>query len=288
MKLKTVAKVIIVPFVILLYFGCKSTSIRKENKVANATAIHKQLELLLKNDSIPSFYKLFDKSKFNPNHIEEFGTTLLFTAVSKDNEEVCDFLLKKGADINFVSDYGTVMHWALEESNFKLANYLLDKGYDPKVEEGMKKNPEPLNFQISFLALRNKVAGVKLFQRLINKGMDSNLNDKEGVAAIHLAVYFEDLELINLLCTSDANINLRATSTSSNPSSKKDMFVTNRYTPLMLAAHLEKQKSVVELLKCKNTNISLKSKDGKTALDIAVEKDNKPIIDLLIRGNKGL
>ncbi|MDC1161875.1 ankyrin repeat domain-containing protein [Tenacibaculum sp.] len=283
MNLKKLTKSIVITIFTLIYYGCKSTLYSKENNVESMEIVHKNLVGLIKKDSINSFYKLFNENNYNPNHIGKLGTSLLFDAVSNDNIEICDFLLKNGADINFVSKYGTVMHWALEKSNINLADFLLNKGYDPKIEKRIKINPEPLNFQCVFAIRKNKIKGIKLFKKMLNKGMNPNLMDKNGVSAIHLAVYFENLELINILCQKGANMNLK--SISKNNNSKKDIPVSNNYTPLMFASYFEKEQSVSELLKCKNVEIKIKSKDNKTALDIAKEKNNKPIIELITIAN---
>ena len=171
------------------------------------------------------------------------------------------------------------MHWALEKRNIELANFLLSKGYDPKVEDSMKTNPEPLNFQCAFAIKKNKTEGIKLFKKLLHNGMNPDLLDKDGVSAIHLAVYFEYTEFIKLLCKKGANLNLRANSKHNN--SKKDITVLNNYTPLMFAAFYDKQQSVSELLQCKNVLLNIKSKDGKTALDIAKEKKNEFVVELI-------
>lgn len=282
----TKTKLIIISVFTLSYYGCKSIVPSQINNTETSEIIHRQLTDLIEKDSINSFYKLFNKNNYKPDHIDELGTTLLFDAVSNDNTEICDFLLKKGADINFISKYGTVMHWALEKNNIKLANFLLNKGYDPKVEERIKTNPEPLNFQCTFAIRKNKIEGIKLFKKLLDNGMNPNLLDKDGASAIHLAVYFEYIELIKLLCQEGANMNLRFISNHNNSNSEKTIPVSNNYTPLMYAAYLEKQQSVSELLKCENIKVKMKSKNGKTALDIAKEKNNESVIELITIANK--
>ena len=286
MKQTTLSTLLILSFLTLIYSGCKSSLVSQEENSKTNNVIHKKLATLIEKDPIGSFYEIFNKNKFDPNHVEEIGTTLLFTAVSNDKLEVCEFLIKKGANVNFASEYGTVMHWALEKSNIKLANFLLDNDYDPKVEEKIKKNPEPLNFQCTFIIRKNKTEGIKLFKRLLDKGMNPNLLDRDGASAIHLAIYFESIELIKLLCEAGADMNLKIVSKKDDTNYKKEVFVTNQYTPLMLSVFYEKLLSTSELLKCNNVKTTIKSKDGKTAFDLAKENNNETLIKLLSNTEK--
>lgn len=77
-----------------------------------------------------------------------------------------------------------------------------------------------------------------------------------------------------------ANPNLRILPNNSH--TIKDAFIANHPTPLMLAAYFNKLDIVKELLKFATIKIDTKGIiDGKTALDIAKDKNHTDIINLL-------
>lgn len=150
----------------------------------------KRLLHLIKQDSSDVFIEYFNESNFDPNYRKsQKDVTLLFYAIYnlKNKRIIYDFLLEKGANTNFVSNTGTVLHWALEKDCVDIGFSLIKHGYDPTIELQIKKNAEPLDNQIAFMFDNDKEK--KLTKILVSKGMDLNIMGKKGIAAIHLAVF---------------------------------------------------------------------------------------------------
>ncbi|MCL6217163.1 ankyrin repeat domain-containing protein [Zunongwangia pacifica] len=263
---------------IITITACKTGSTKKIGH-SEFDKTHKRLEYLIKNDSTAAFKKVFKKTHFDPNH-SDFGTPLLFNAVSKNNEEITDFLLKKGADINYISKYGTVMHWALESENTKMGNLLLNNGFDASIEKKMIKNPEPLNVLTAFLVEKND-ENILLFKKLLDSGMNPDLRDKDGACSLILASYFSKPDLISLLHKNGADMNIRAVPDENNPNLSPTEFTTNQYTALMIATLFEKTEIVAQLLSYPEVDTTITGiKNQKTAYDIALDTKNKDLIAL--------
>ncbi|MDN3595852.1 ankyrin repeat domain-containing protein [Zunongwangia endophytica] len=265
-------------FLIISLAACKTAEIEKvdENQLQET---HKKLLSFIENDSVAAFKNLFEESNFQPNHANR-GTTLLFKAVGKNNLEITQFLLKNGADVNYISNYGTVMHWALETDRIKFAELLLNSGFDASVENKMVKNPDPLNVKAAFLVNEDD-KNIKLFRELLKHGMNPNLKDRTGASALILACYFANSDLISLLYKNGADMNIKAISWKDNPNFTPTEFTINQYTPLMIATLFEKTAVVAQLLGYPEVDQTIKGlKNKKTAYDIALETKNDALIAL--------
>lgn len=274
-------KLLIKSFAILLvlFCSCKSSSISNQPSHEDELETFRRLHYLAKYDSVSEFSKLFKETRFNPNYQKD-SITLLFTVVYENNIEVSKFLIKQGANVNFISKYGTVMHWALEYTNIEMGRLLLNNGYDPTIEKNLTNNKEPLCILAMFLLKHDKKEGEDFFKSLLNKGMNPTLKDKDGASTVLLSIYFESPRIVRLLQQHGLDLDARMTGRTN------EVFVVNNYTPLMFACYLDKPEMVEELINL-GVNLNLKSKDGKTALDIAQENNNERIIKLLTMANHG-
>ncbi|WP_417884676.1 ankyrin repeat domain-containing protein [Zunongwangia sp.] len=263
---------------IITVFSCKTGKFTKLDET-ELQKTHKKLANLIEEDSIATFKTLFKKTNFDPNHVD-FGTTLLFDAVSENELEICKFLLKKGADVNFISHYGTVMHWALESNKIEMANLLLKYGYDPSTEKNSIQDAKPLNVLAAFLITKNS-DNFELFKKLLEKGMNPNLKDRDGACALILGCYYANSELISLLHKNGANMNIKAIPQEDNPNLRPPEFTKNQYTPLMIATLFEKTEVVKQLLSYPEVDKSIEGLENhKTAYDIALDTKNEALIAL--------
>lgn len=115
--------------------------------------------------------------------------------------------------------------------------------------------------------VNNDVSEAKV---LIQHGININAKDKNGTTALHWAIGKDKVQLAKFMIEKGANINLPIES----------MVGLEGITPLHLAAgHGELE--LVKLILSKGANPSLKSKDGKTALDLALENKHTAIYDIL-------
>ena len=265
-------------FLIITVVACKTRNVTQLDK-AELQQTHKKLEDFIENDSVLAFKTLFNETQFDPNHVDSH-TTLLFNAVSKNELEISEFLLKKGADVNFISHYGTVMHWALKSNKIEMANLLLKYGYDPSIEKNVIKNSRPLNVLGAFTIIKNG-DNIKIFKKLLEKGMNPNLKDRDGACSLILGCYYANKELISLLYKNGANMNIKAIPWEDNPNLTPTEFTKNQYTPLMIATLFEKTEVVKQLLSYPEVDQSIEGLENhKTAYDIALETNNEALIAL--------
>ncbi len=277
-------KKIIYLFIFTIIYTLTSCNSVKKIQKSNPL-LKKRLEQLIENDSTDIFLQVFKKNKFSlKNNIDKDGTTLLFLAATKGNTTIGEFLIKNGANVNIVSKYGTAMHWALEKRKSDFARLLLNHGYNPKIEAQILNNKAPLNFLSFFLIKKDKEVGMRILTTLLKKGMNPNIQDKDGASIIHVATYYGFTNVITLLREYNANLNLRILP--NDGEAKRDAFIANHPTPLMMAVYFDKKDIVKELLLFSNLKINAKGiVDGKTALDIAKDKNYIDIINLLTQAS---
>ncbi|AIW90324.1 ankryin [Treponema sp. OMZ 838] len=106
---------------------------------------------------------------------------------------------------------------------------------------------------------------VKLF---LEAGFSASQRDTRGTPVLSLAVRNTHYEITTLLLTYGAEINLRAEDRS--------------YSALMEAAQIGDLKTA-ELLLSKNADTNIQSKDGQTALILAVGRQDVPMVQTLIK-----
>jgi ankyrin repeat protein len=105
---------------------------------------------------------------------------------------------------------------------------------------------------------------------LIQHGLNIDAKDNNGVTALHWAIGKDKTPLAKFLIEKGANVNL----------SIESMKGLEGITPLHLAAghgNLE----LVKLILSKGANPSVKSKDGKTPLDLALENNHSEVCAIL-------
>ena len=104
-------------------------------------------------------------------------------------------------------------------------------------------------------------------QLFLEAGFDASQRDNDGTPLLSLAVRNSQYEMASLLLAHGAEINLCAEDRS--------------YSALMEAAQIGDLKTA-ELLLSKNADTNIQSKDGQTALILAVGRQDVPMVKLLI------
>ncbi len=191
---------------------------------------------------------------------EGFGMTPLMYAAFTKSEELIDYFLEIGADINAQTKEGaTVLFWAAGFCEASTLKKLQKEGaifqatnldISPLLSAVYLNNIETVKFlfeaypeadfhiadssgeNLLFSAAKNKDAEVMEF--LINKGLNVNKNNKYGENPLMLAVQYNDAEVVKLLINAGADVNISS-----------DMSVS----PLTLSANtgkLETMKLLVE------------------------------------------
>ena len=126
------------------------------------------------------------------------------------------------------------------------------------------------------MAIENEsdmVDGKEVMSFLIEHGADVNKPNSFGMTSFMVFCASGNMELIKYSLAHGADVNA-AYSAHVRPKS------TDRTTSLMLAVEVG-QTEVVELLLSKGADPELRNSDGKTALDLAKDKNNEVIIKLL-------
>ena len=123
----------------------------------------------------------------------ELDDKLLDAAEDDDFDKVVEYL-NQGADINAQTKYyrKTALHFAVENSNIKLVQYLIEKGADLDIDD-------MLYFTPLHLAVFNEDLG--MLELLLSKGACLNSISKEDGTPLITAVGREWIEGIKLMST---------------------------------------------------------------------------------------
>lgn len=179
------------------------------------------------------------------------GATLLMLSFYFRTQELSDYILSQREPVDI---FESVIAGDLEASKkFLAADKSLLNAYS---RDGFT----PLGFAAFF----NRP---ELAKFLLSLGADANIasNNDFKVAPIHSSVAAQSLEITQMLLDHGANPNAQQ---------------QNDVTPLHASAHNNTPVIAKALLKA-GANKHLKTKDGKTAMDFAMEIDAKEIMSLL-------
>jgi len=159
------------------------------------------------------------------------------------NTLALSLLVKRGANINAKDNYGyTALRWATQNGNIPAMKLLLDSGANTEIRCNLGRTP--------IFHTNDHEEALSL---LMKKGANINAKDREGKTALRLATQIGDIPLMKLLLDSGADTEIGD---------------NLGQTPIF---HTEKHFEALSLLMEKGAIIDAKDKDGKTALDVAIE-----------------
>lgn len=236
---------------------------------------------------------------------EDGGKTPLMMASERGNLEIAKMLIAAGADVNVQIPGGlykgqTALHIATRVNKIDVVQELVNA---PKIN---------LNIQDSSgetpLMIASEKGNKEVTQMLINAGANPNIQKPSGLykgqTALHIASRINRIEIVELLVKAP-NINLNIqddtgetplmiaaekdnpevtqilVSSGANPNVQKPGGLYKGETALHFAARYNHPNVVRELLKAPTIKKNMKNNSGKTALDIAIEKKNQEVIQLL-------
>lgn len=241
------------------------------------------------------------------------GENALMIAASKhDHQEIFDFLIQCGADINIKDNYGwTALMYAANYGNYNAIRELIklgatinivDKdgrtpliyaakngnwGSIPELIEGLVKKNNHQSIQ-SFIDHQDKDGITALMyvarydqpetvQKLIKYGADINVPDNEGKTALIHAIsqYHSGFETAQSLI--NAGIRRKADDSQFNFQSYVDHRDVLGYTALMYAARYDKLKIVQALLQA-GAFIYFEDKDGRNAQELTYSYEIRTLI----------
>jgi len=159
--------------------------------------LQRYFRLAIEKDDLEAI-KLMIKIGASVKKVYDYGWTALNIAISHNRLEIAKVLVENGAVINTETKNMTPLQFAAQEGHLKIVKYLVAKG----------ANINFANYEnctaLYFAARGNKV---KIAEYLIKKGADVNIKSKEGKTILSIAVVREHLEMVKLLIDSRANIN---------------------------------------------------------------------------------
>ncbi len=238
----------------------------------------------------------------DPTKRDEFGRSALLLAADKYemNAEIIDLLLAHDkVNVDDVGEYGqTALHLAAKESNVKFFQKLLERGANPNILD--KWGLSPLHLAVeknhneiidlifahskvmiddvnedghTALHLAASVSNIVAVQKLLEKGANPNILDKEGMSPLHVAaLYGREAEIFDLL-VAHGKVSV-------------DHVDGNGQTALHLAARNVNIGAVQKLLE-RGANPNITNKWGQSPLHVAARQRNgKTIIDLLLEAQK--
>ena len=191
------------------------------------------------------------------DEIDGDGYTPLHRAVLDKRADVVKCLAEHGANLNLVmeKDWKTALDLAEENHLSEIAGYLKSRG----AVSG--KSIKPLR-RLSSNMISAVISGDrKRTMECISLGCDVNEEDEGGLRPLHYAVLSQDLKMIEFLLERGADVNLPSRGL--------------KAPPLHYAVTVNDRGNlrIVEYLAEHGADVDLRDKEGKTALDLAEEKN---------------
>lgn len=193
----------------------------KNNKGENV------LVWLCKNKLIDYVYKFIELGA-DPHQNTANGISILMIASKIDNVDLLQFLLKKGLDINLVSNSNdTCLKFSTKFSLTKNSIFLINNGaiiedeifliacnnklyelLDILISKNINKNVTDKNNRTSLV--KSIISqDHKMIEYLIKNRVDLNLKDNFGLSALAYSCMLDDKKAINLLLNNRADVNIK-------------------------------------------------------------------------------
>ena len=202
-----------------------------------------------------------DLSKMNIQYNEQG----FVKAADDNNLEAVKLFLEAGMSANTITEEGTPLMAAAANGNGEMAKLLIEKGANVNA-----KTKEDLNAILAAILGEGKAAGrQEVIKILLDKNVDLNvrfISDGVGFTPLMMAVQQKDIEIVKMLLTHKADVNVSDVNTG--------------LTPLMLAAMNDNIEMAKELLS-KGADVTRVSKNKATALTFAASNNNTEMIKVL-------
>ncbi len=203
---------------------------------------------------------LLDHGQTNVNVKDCEGQTPLHMAAQRGNMQVVKMLLDKGAQVNAADKYKQMpIHHAAAFGDSKVMRLLIRKGAQINSTDVNGRSP------LHWAALNDN--GSIIWTLMNMPRCDVNLGDGFRMMPLHLAVEYEAMHAVEVLCRSN-RINIDATD-------------RNRETPLHLSIYGGNH-GIAKRLVSKGANLGIRNYSGKTPLQLAQENRNMLLAHLLM------
>jgi len=219
-------------------------------------------------DKFKKILKSIPDNEMDVNIKDEQGNYLISYAILYNIPEVVKLLLDKGAIIDIYNplDGKPIIYIPIQFNYIEVFKILIQ--HDKNIGTSIMKirdtnNNVPLHYAI-------KLKNIDIVKILLDKGVDLNVSDKNGLNEFHHAVYSRKIKICELLINAGSNINS----------------ITNKgQTALHIACDLDLFDICKFLIKNK-ININIQDKEREfTALHYAVNAGNLKMVKLLLSNN---
>ncbi|KAJ3125819.1 hypothetical protein HK098_008207 [Nowakowskiella sp. JEL0407] len=233
------------------------------------------------------------------NHKSFAGTPLLH-AIRSNHTEMCEFLLKNGADPTIGDGYiFSPLNNAVRIQNTEICGLLLECGADPNVDVNFEAGQEK-----SIHTAVRRGESLEVVETLLSYGADPCARDLVGATTLHLAVENKKSSFVRLLIEGveeeratavrsvaekrmkcAENRNSRVISVKNILRAPEDYInaqCNENNTPLMCAARVNQSETrILEYLLQSGALTTLQNNNGETALDIARKSNHLSNINIL-------
>lgn len=202
----------------------------------------------------------------NPNTRNGYGDTVLMTCASTAGKNNLSKIIidDKKTDLNAKNKYGnTALRNAMSSQNYEIIKYLIEKGADIELISGT------FGTALTYAVFENDIEMVKI---IVEAGANVNARGNDGNTALHSTIWCSNYEIAKYLISKGADVNI-----------KGGFGATPLIHAIISEQDVEMVKIFIEAGADVNTIFSGESPkyNGKSALQIAEELDNKEIINLL-------
>ena len=182
-------------------------------------------------------------------------STPIIIASERGNLEIVRYLVKNGADVNFIDACdGTALMEASESGNLEIVKYLVENG----------ANIHFKNYRGETALMNASAKGnLEVVKYLIEKGADVNVISK-GYTALIVASDYSHLEVVKHLVEKGADVNI----------------IVNGYTALIRAS-IRGNLEIVKILVENNANLDFQAFSGQTGLDFAKKNGHVEVVEYL-------
>ena len=202
------------------------------------------------------------------NKANNLGNTPLHKAArNSEGFEIVKLLVENNADINALNSeaWSPLSEAARRQDNIEILKYLIENG-------GNKFQKIVYGHSLLHLALVNDGSNFEVIQYLLDEGLNINDTTNSKWTPLHFASRYKGPEIVNLLVSKGADTKAK----------------TNvGYTALHLAVYNEEKDSIQGIIEPLLDYIDINERnnyDG-TVLHYAVRKNDKNIIELLLKNN---
>ncbi|MEL6813108.1 MAG: ankyrin repeat domain-containing protein, partial [Bacteroidota bacterium] len=235
------------------------------------------------------------------NKITHDGRTYIFWAAYRDNLEIMNYLLERGARTDIIDSHGySLMNFAAVtgQQNQTLYDWCIANGSNPKIE----KNHDGAN---ALLLVAPFIQDDNLIDYFVEKGIDLHSKDEKGNGIFNYAAKKGNIDVLNLLIDLGVGykeLNLEGgnafISASQGTRGSSNSLETYKYleklglepnittdsgfTPLHALAYKNKDLDIFEYFVSKGVDVNQPDMNGNTAFMNAAYRNDLPIVSYLL------